>query len=304
MAKSSKLPALQFYPGDWKKDLGIQSLDYESRGIWFELLLIMHESERRGFLQLNEAPMSDQTIGKILGIHGNKWKKTLRKLEVTGVISRDKNTGILYSRRMVRDEEFRQKRIDCGQLGAEFGVLGGRPKNPTTGGVKERVKNPPSSSSSSSSSILDTKVSNIYISDLENAPEEPPQKPKSKKPKSWPPAGDEIKQHVFLTEEQRLSLYDHMCMTELNYWCTELSDYANENLVRWKKKYKDHSKVILKWRRMKLEKGYIWNKAAEMYRFPERKPSSNFKTSAQQNFDITMNSVETILKEAQDKGEL
>ena len=48
MAKDKKLPALQFYPGDWRKDLGVQSLSFHDRGVWFEMLMLMHDSENRG----------------------------------------------------------------------------------------------------------------------------------------------------------------------------------------------------------------------------------------------------------------
>ncbi|GAA3973832.1 hypothetical protein [Hymenobacter antarcticus] len=40
-----KLPAIQFYPGDWHKDQGVQALDLAQRGAWFELLLMMHDSD-------------------------------------------------------------------------------------------------------------------------------------------------------------------------------------------------------------------------------------------------------------------
>ncbi|WBO85238.1 PD-(D/E)XK nuclease-like domain-containing protein [Hymenobacter yonginensis] len=43
-----KLPAIQFYPGDWHKDQGVQALDLAQRGAWFKLLLMMHDSDERG----------------------------------------------------------------------------------------------------------------------------------------------------------------------------------------------------------------------------------------------------------------
>ena len=51
-----KLPAIQFYPGDWHKDQGVQALDLLQRGAWFELLLMMHDSDERGVLLVNGAP--------------------------------------------------------------------------------------------------------------------------------------------------------------------------------------------------------------------------------------------------------
>jgi len=154
MCAMAKLPAFQFYPGDWLKDPGVQALDYESRGVWFELLLLMFESEKRGYLMLNGKGMTDEIVKKLLGIHGNKWKKIKRKLIDTGVATVEKNTGIMYNRRMVKDEEIRRKRIDGGYLGAKYGALGGRPAKPLTPPLQKPLKNPPSSSSSSSSSSL------------------------------------------------------------------------------------------------------------------------------------------------------
>ena len=61
-----KLPALQFYPGDWRKDVGVQSLTYHDRGVWFEILMLMHESEPRGMLLLNGRPVTDEALGRLL----------------------------------------------------------------------------------------------------------------------------------------------------------------------------------------------------------------------------------------------
>ena len=39
MTKKDDLPAMMFYVGDWLKAPDIQCLDYETKGIWFEMLL-------------------------------------------------------------------------------------------------------------------------------------------------------------------------------------------------------------------------------------------------------------------------
>ena len=67
-----KLPSLQWYPGDWRKDPGIQALDYESRGVWFEILMLMFESPVRGKLMLVEKPMPDAALAQVLGIPSEK----------------------------------------------------------------------------------------------------------------------------------------------------------------------------------------------------------------------------------------
>ena len=38
-AADDKIPAFQFYPADWRKDPGVQSLSYNDRGIWIEIFV-------------------------------------------------------------------------------------------------------------------------------------------------------------------------------------------------------------------------------------------------------------------------
>ena len=151
---SKKLPAFQFYPGDWRKDPGVQSLTYHDRGIWFEILCLMHECERRGELLLNGKPMQADALARLLGVDVPTLTATIDTLLETGVASRDPSSGSLISRRMVRDEKLRQIR-------ATSGTMGGNPvlvkQIPTS-----RIKIPtmwvnqiptPSSSVSTSSSV-------------------------------------------------------------------------------------------------------------------------------------------------------
>src|SRR5690606_29478412 len=87
--------------------------------------------------------------------------KLLRELEDAGVPSRTPE-GVLFSRRMVRDEATRNARAaggkagaEHGSKGAEHGSKGGRPKGVEGGSetpLSGREKPPPSSSSSSSPS--------------------------------------------------------------------------------------------------------------------------------------------------------
>jgi len=113
----TKLPSIQWYPGDWRKDPGVQSLDYESRGVWFEILMLMFESENRGELILNGVPMPDDALAQILGLTTFKIKQILNKLVAHGVASRNQTTGTLYCRRLLRDEDLRKVRASCGSLG-------------------------------------------------------------------------------------------------------------------------------------------------------------------------------------------
>jgi hypothetical protein len=110
------LPHIQFYVGDWRKDPGIQSLSYHHRGVWFELLLIMHCSEERGKLVLNGRPISSSGLARLLGMTEGEAKDAIDVLIASGVASREA-TGTIVNRRMVREEELRRKRREAGSKG-------------------------------------------------------------------------------------------------------------------------------------------------------------------------------------------
>jgi len=141
-----KMPALQFYPGDWRKDLAVRSLGYFDRGVWFEMLCLMHESEERGVLVLNGLPMDDEGIAHLLGMDIQTFNQTLSKLLSYGAARRRESDNAIFSKRMVQDEVLCQKRREAGKLGGNPILL----KQKST--TKDKQKPTPSSSSSSSSS--------------------------------------------------------------------------------------------------------------------------------------------------------
>lgn len=160
-----KQPSFQFYPGDWKRDTGVQSLSYEERGVWFEMLLLMFESAERGKLVFGTGtPMPEDAVARSLGLDRQRYVQILRKLFDFGVVSKEDDTGIIYCRRMVRDAELSRKRAECGKFGGNPNLLNQNPTKPPT---KREAKsnqngkqNPtPSSSSSSSKEKIDKKES-------------------------------------------------------------------------------------------------------------------------------------------------
>lgn len=153
----AKLPSMQFYPGDWRKDPGVQALTYEERGVWFEMLLIMFESSERGFLVLNGQKMPDEALARMLGLLNQQVNQIVSKLIAYGVAKVEDGTGIIFCSRMVKDEVLRKTRSNSGKLGGNPTLL---KQNPTTG-VKQNPT--PSSSSSSSSSISSSLKHNITL---------------------------------------------------------------------------------------------------------------------------------------------
>jgi len=151
----AKMPAFQFYPGDWRKDVGVQSLDYFDRGVWHEMLCLMHESERRGVLVLNGRAISDDALARLLGLDKQTLTTTLTTLLTSGVASRETETGALMCRRMVRDEKLCEVRREAGKKGGNPVLLN---QNSTTG-VKQTANQTPTPSSSSSASTTKPKNS-------------------------------------------------------------------------------------------------------------------------------------------------
>lgn len=150
-----KRPAFQFYPSDWRKDMALQSCSVAARGLWIDLLCIAHECEPYGHLTVNGKPMTAAQIGRHTGLTQREAERLLSELDEAGVLSRTPE-GAIYSRRMVRDEDLRNRRAEGGKAGSEHGhkgaahgSKGGRPKKGR--GVSEPPLEPPPSSSSSSS---------------------------------------------------------------------------------------------------------------------------------------------------------
>lgn len=113
----AKLPSFQFYPGDWRKDPAVQSLSFHERGVWFELLCFMHESERRGVLLLNGTKPDDERIARLLGLDVKQTRLLLELFVHSGVADLDPHTGALRNRRMVRDEKRRCILSEAGRKG-------------------------------------------------------------------------------------------------------------------------------------------------------------------------------------------
>lgn len=156
-----KLPAIQFYPGDWHKDQGVQALDLTQRGAWFELLLMMHDSDERGVLLVNGSPMPDAVIARRLGLDNQMANQMLTTLLDYGVASRRESDGALFCRRMVKDERLRRVRTEAGKKGGNPLLLNQNPNQTTTTGDKQTLttgdKQIPTPSFSSSTSITSSK---------------------------------------------------------------------------------------------------------------------------------------------------
>jgi hypothetical protein len=43
-----KLPAFQFYPGDWRKDPNLCRCSHAAKGVWIDMICLMHSDSKIG----------------------------------------------------------------------------------------------------------------------------------------------------------------------------------------------------------------------------------------------------------------
>lgn len=109
-------PWMKFYPSDWKGDTKLKLVSMAARGLWMEMICIMHEAERYGELTVAGVAIDAEKLARIVGEHVSNVDGWLDELKSAGVYSVKKN-GVIYSRRMERDENKRRKLVENGKKG-------------------------------------------------------------------------------------------------------------------------------------------------------------------------------------------
>lgn len=126
-ADRGRLAFLRFFSQAWFGDTTLRACSVAARGLWIDLILLMHQDgEPYGHLAKNGVAMSRSDLAKVANIGGRTLDKLMKELEDRGVFSRD-DSGVIYSRKLVRDEANRV-------TAQHFGKRGGNPA------LKRRVK--------------------------------------------------------------------------------------------------------------------------------------------------------------------
>lgn len=114
---AAKRPSFQFYSADWLKDPAVRSVSLAARGLWFDMLCLMDQSSRRGFLQNPSGkPVTALELARMSGSTTDEVSLLLPELENAGVYSTSE-TSVIFSRRMVRDEHKRELCSEAGRKG-------------------------------------------------------------------------------------------------------------------------------------------------------------------------------------------
>lgn len=114
---AEKLPYIQFYPGDWLRD-HVAGCSLAAQGLWLRMMIVAHDSDRYGYLETNGSPMQPETIARRCGCDLAQYETLLSELVNSGVPGSN-DTGLLFSRRMVRDANLRLIRAKAGKKGGK-----------------------------------------------------------------------------------------------------------------------------------------------------------------------------------------
>ena len=123
-------PWLKFYTSDWRSDPRLRMCSMAARGLWVEVICLMHEATPYGHLLVSGQCPTDTQLAVLVGASPGEIPALLGELEAAGVFSRTKE-GVIYSRKLSRMAKKAATARNNGRKGG----------NPTLS--KER-RNPPS----------------------------------------------------------------------------------------------------------------------------------------------------------------
>lgn len=99
-----KNPWMKFYPSDWRADPALRMCSLAARGLWVEMMALMHEADPYGHLVVRGKIPTEAQIAMLVGASADEVEILIGELEAAGVFSRS-GKGMIFSRRMVRDEK-------------------------------------------------------------------------------------------------------------------------------------------------------------------------------------------------------
>ncbi len=81
---------------EWREHPGFRACSLTTRGIWLEMLCVMHYCQPRGFFAVNGIAPSDDEAARIIGCTVGEYRAAIDELEKYGVLSRNED-GLISS---------------------------------------------------------------------------------------------------------------------------------------------------------------------------------------------------------------
>ncbi len=142
-----KRPSFQFYPNDWMSDAALRMCSLAARGLWADMMSIMHDCSPYGYLVVNGKGILPAVLARRVGASLDEVQHLLDELGEHAVYGVSEQ-GWIFSRRMVRDEHNRQVRAAGGVKSLENENV----PRPKVGGKVSLQPSPTSTPTSSSTS--------------------------------------------------------------------------------------------------------------------------------------------------------
>lgn len=96
-------PWMKFYTSDWRADPRLKMCSPAARGMWIEMICLMHEATPYGHLLVYGQTPNVAQLASLTGIPAAELPDLIGELERLGVFSRTRE-GVIYSRKLVRME--------------------------------------------------------------------------------------------------------------------------------------------------------------------------------------------------------
>ena len=96
----------KFQPSSWRSAPELRMCSLAARGLWIDMLCLMHEAEPRGHLLVNGVEVSPKQLAAMSSVPLKQCLALLEELEDAGVFSRE--NGVIFSRRMVDKTEYNE----------------------------------------------------------------------------------------------------------------------------------------------------------------------------------------------------
>jgi hypothetical protein len=157
-----KRPSFQFYPSDWLRDTALRSCSTGARGLWMDMICFMHEGKPYGHLKVGDKVILPSNLARMVGDNADVVADWLLELSQAGVYDTTED-GVIFSKRMVRDENLRQIRAAGGSKGGNPALMDKGKVNLED--IQEVKQKPTPSSSSTSSSSKDKKATSVACPD-------------------------------------------------------------------------------------------------------------------------------------------
>lgn len=111
----------KWFWSDWMTDKGLRACSLAARGLWMDMLCIAAEADPPGYVSVNGNGLDAKGIASIVGKPVEEIQPLLDELFHSGVYSVNRS-GVIFSRRIIRDEKRRQASAKGGKSGGRQAV--------------------------------------------------------------------------------------------------------------------------------------------------------------------------------------